>query len=143
MEMKYHIVPEYCAIVVVAVGHVTVEKEILFYKNLLDDPALEGGYSFLIDYTRKEDELSSADDIRRLAIFSKQQKTAFTTRGKVAVIASRALTFGLARMHQLHADLDDDQEYRLFRDEDDALKWLGLPMSLLEEVRNSLRESTD
>lgn len=138
--MKYQIAPEYRAIVVVGIGHVAVEEEMLFYKNLLAEPAFNNDYSFLIDYTRKEDELISADDIWQLAKFSNQQKTTFSTRGKVAVITPRDLAFGLARMHQAYAK-EEDPEYRLFRDEEGALKWLGIPMSLLEEVRSCPEKS--
>ena len=53
---------------------------------------------------------------------------------KIAVLAPRDITYGFARMYQVYSGESNDN-YRIFRDAQEAVDWLGIPMSVLEKAR--------
>ncbi|GAB6907784.1 hypothetical protein DESC_370019 [Desulfosarcina cetonica] len=142
MGIRYKIIPGYSVVVVVQDGYIIDEKKISFYKKLIENSEIESGYAFLVDHTNAKGELLSSDAIQPLAEFSKQMKTIYNLHGKAAIIAPRDITYGLTRMYQAYADEIEDNN-QVFRDAQKAVDWLGIPMSVLEEVRNSNEEDLD
>jgi hypothetical protein len=50
----------------------------------------------------------------------------FDPTAKRAYVVTTDLVFGLARMYELYQNLRGPQNVRVFRDRDEALRWLGL-----------------
>ncbi len=138
MGIRFKIVPEHHVVVIVQVGHISQEKKISFYKALIEDSRMETGYVFLVDYTNAESEVVSSDDVKCLAEFSKKWDMTYHMRGKTAIIATGDIVYGMTRMYQAYAD--SDENHQVFRDAQTAVDWLGIQMSVLEEVRNNTKE---
>ena len=89
------------------------------------DPEFQPGMNVVADLTTADLDLRT-EEARRLAIAT---STAPTMKyGRVAVVASGTLQFGIARMFgMLSENFDIFAEYNVFSDFLKARTWLGLP----------------
>jgi len=76
------------------------------------------------DISNMETGSLTVDDIRRIAGFGGDRKDE-TGGGRVAVVVSRDLEFGLARMLTVYLSNLVESDYRVFRSRDEALDWLA------------------
>ena len=91
-------------------------------KKLIGAISKDGTYEFsrrLYDLNECRLELTS-EDIRSLADLSRPLDP---SQSRVAIVATKDLNFGLARMHAVFRE-HDEFSIRAFRDEDEAIRWL-------------------
>lgn len=78
----------------------------------------------LWDVSRGSVSKISRADFQRIASIMKGH-TAKRANGKTALIGKFDVDFGIARMYEAYADIEEIQIiYKVFRNVDDALKWL-------------------
>ena len=105
-----------------AAGVITIDDIMEYYSSLatLD---LRPDYRVLADY-RNADLKINYDDMCKM---TQRRRVLSSKIGKIliAVVASRELVFGMARMYQSLLD-DDHYEVHPFKDINEAKTWLGL-----------------
>ena len=82
----------------------------------------EGVRRFLWDHRGVREAPESTDDLREAAAFSNEVRDLFAG-GRVAIVVSSDLDFGLARMFQVFAE-GSGIDHEVFRDRDAARDWL-------------------
>lgn len=118
--IDYHILPEQRLIVICNWGRNTVEDVLRFSQNLRADPDFSQEFDTIVDTTQLERPYTS-DEMFKLA--EPRIDTSMPV-GKVAVIASADITFGMSRMHEIIAETKSNHVINVFRDTDSALKWI-------------------
>ena len=94
-------------------------------------------YSYFVDLRDARSESRSTEVVRQLAERSKQWREDSNSNSRVAVLAPRDISFGLARMYQVYTD-PVDTNFMVFRDLLEAADWLGIPVSAVEIARASI-----
>jgi hypothetical protein len=112
--------------VVFATAHgVITDDEILEYATrMVNDPGIDPGVDQLIDLRGIDAAAVLSDTIRRLAEIFRDYDPV-PARAKLAIVASRDVLFGMARMYEVYRDRDSDS-IGVFRDIEEARRWLGL-----------------
>ena len=126
MPLKYHIRPEYNLIILVHIGTIPDDEFINFYKSLYEKDPLLTTMNHLVDLRQTDSTPRSSSVLSQFAEFMKGRVTETAERPKVAVVAPKDLSFGLARMYEVFAD-QVKWDFVVFRDIDAALAWIGLP----------------
>jgi hypothetical protein len=137
MPISFHFKPEAKLIVFVHTGKVLNDDFLLYYKSMLEGDLFTTDMNLLIDLRHTDSSPRNRDVLSQFADFVKQKFTDISIRPKVAVIAPRDLSFGLARMYSAFAD-SIPWDFVVFREVDTALAWLRAPEDLMDDLnRNS------
>ena len=110
-----------------AIGKVNDVQLIDVYNRLHREPAFIARYPILCDFSAVTQVLISSSVIESLA------KSARSYTNFVAVIAPRAVAFGLSRMYQIIAD-PEDARINVFPEAKEALVWLGTKCAGRESI---------
>lgn len=106
-------------------GPATAEGLIAFVNELVADARFRPGMAVLVDHSDLDARPLTGADIRAMAdVVIKLDERIGTSR--VAILVPNPLTFGYARMYELHA-AETQLHSRVFYSRDDALKWLAKP----------------
>ncbi len=127
MPIEYRIEHSRRLVLARATGTVTVADVFGYHHEVWSRPDVVG-YDELVDTREMEAiTLTSADRLRDLAVVSASMDPA-QGEGKVAIVASQDLTFGLGRMYAEYRRLDprSTKELGVFRTMAEALAFLGL-----------------
>ena len=100
-------------------GDVEFEEGSRVLANGLDQLVDEGLHRVVFDI-RRSNETRSPDEVRAIADIVKSRIAV----GRMAVVASDDLYFGLGRMFQAFT-ASDGLEVGVFRDYDEAIQWMG------------------
>jgi len=111
-------------------GEVSDNEFLTFYFQFLQSDGFDASKNMLIDLREADSSPRSANTLRQFAVFVKDQLNDLKTQPKVAVVAPRSLSFGLARMYQSFA-LTVPWDFLVFRAIDAALVWLGVPEDII------------
>jgi hypothetical protein len=130
MPITYRTHPEHNLITLEHTGKIPDEEFLAFYKRLYQSDRSLASMNHLVDLREADSSPRSSDVLHQFADFMKSSFESLTTRPKVAVVAPRDLSFGLARMYEALADAVP-WDFTVFRAIDEALTWLGLPEDLL------------
>lgn len=103
-------------------GNVTVESLVEAIQEVYRRPEFDASHNFVWDFRNCNFDEVSTDMVRQLAMFVSNQWTAKGTPPKGAIVASRDLEYGLARVMSTH--LDDQNDFRVFRTLEEAIEWL-------------------
>jgi hypothetical protein len=87
--------------------------------RLSNDPDFDPDFSQLIDFTEITGLEIGPEDVRQFA-----QRIIFSPRSRRAILVKDDLQFGLARMFEIHRELNGETGIRVFRTLDDALDWI-------------------
>ena len=110
-------------------GPATAAGLIAFVTDLVADARFRPGMAILVDHSDLDARPLTGADIRAMAdVVTRLDERIGTSR--VAILVPNPLTFGYARMYELHA-AETQLHSRVFYSRDDALKWLAKP-SVLE-----------
>ena len=101
-----------------------------FYKGFFEDPRFDKTFNLLVDLRQTESTERSPAALRKFADFSLNFYGRSPVRTKIAVVAPKDLSFGLARMYEAYSD-NVPSDFVVFRAVDAALAWLGLPEDFL------------
>ena len=110
-----------------AIGAVNDLQLMELYNRLHREPAFIACYPIVGDFTAVTEVLISSNIIESLA------KTARSRTNFVALIAPRAVAFGLARMYQIICD-PEDARINVFAEAKEALVWLGTKCAAREST---------
>jgi len=124
MPVRYRIVKSLGLVHSVFEGLVTFEESFTNNLALRADEDFDPSMLQLSD-ARTATAASSADEIRALA-----KNSPFGPASRRAVLVADDDTFGVTRMYTAQAS--DAGEVRIFRDEAEALEWLGVTADALE-----------
>jgi hypothetical protein len=134
--------PEHNLAVLVHVGRIPDDEFLAFYKSLYEGDALHPSTNLLVDLRQADSRPRSSMVLRHLAEFMQATYTDVTTRPKVAVVAPKDLSFGLAKMYGAFAD-SVPWDFVAFRAMDAALAWLGLPEDFLNRHSQAARQRAE
>jgi hypothetical protein len=119
MPASYKIDKERRLVMSMGFGEFTKADALEHQNKLQKDPDFDPGMSQLMDYTHVTKVELEADDIRRLA-----QSDIFAADSRRAILVTRDLHFGLARMFEALRDNAGERGIRVFRNLDEALDWV-------------------
>ena len=132
MPITYQLKPDEKLVIFVHAGAVTDYEFLSFYNVLLEDPRFDKSFNLLIDLRQTESSVRSVAALSEFADFMRRQFESTTARPKVAVVAPKDISFGLARMYEVFGDVS--WEFEVFRTADAALAWLGLSEDLINDL---------
>ena len=139
MPIMCHFKSDARLIIFVHVGVVSDDEFLSSYKAFYKDARFDKSFNQLVDLRRAESSARSRAALQQVADFVREQFTGAETGAKVAVLAPRDLSYGLARMYKAFsaaAPLD----FSVFRSVDDALPWLGVPEDVLDDLEEEKGE---
>jgi hypothetical protein len=90
------------------------------YEQIRTDPAFDPSFRQLCDLRGVTQITTSVETLRSLA-----QNHVFMSGSRRAFVVGRAVDFGLARLFQTYSEAEG-QAVEVFRDMNDAERWLGL-----------------
>ena len=124
MTIRYRIHEGLRLVVTQYLNTVTDDTFVSSYEHLLNDPAMQPGFSELVDLSEAENlKITSAGMQkagRLIETFLRGQSEGMRT----AVFAPFDRGFGLARMYEMLNDRSTES-VMVFRDLDEAMRWLG------------------
>jgi hypothetical protein len=132
MPITYRIQSELNLIILVHTGKVTDEEFFTFYKDLYKNNTPLLSMNHLVDLREADSKSRTSSILRKLAEFLVSSFKALTTYPKVAVVAPKDISFGLARMYEAFAS-NIPWDFIVFRSIDEALTWLSLPKDLMND----------
>jgi hypothetical protein len=119
MPAFYKIDKEHRVVLSTASGVFDLTEALAHQDQLLADPDFSPDYSQLLDFSQVTSMQINADDVRRLA-----ERHVFWPCARRAILVTRDLEFGFARMFQMLRENAGEKGIRVFRNLDDALKWI-------------------
>lgn len=131
MPISFKTKPEYNLIIQTHIGRIPDDEFLSFYKDLYCDDSFDRSINQLVDLRETDSSPRSSEVLGEFAEFIGAALVGVTTRPKVAVVAPKDLSFGLARMYEALTDTVP-WDFMVFRTIDTALAWLGLPEDLVE-----------
>jgi hypothetical protein len=138
MPISYHLKPDARLVILIHAGAVTDDEFLRFYKSLYEDNRFDKSFNLLIDLGQTSSSVRSAAALRELAQFMQKQFVNTTARPKIAVVAPKDVSFGMARMYNFFSR-DMSYEFAVFRTTNAALTWLGLPENLLNDLDQDIQ----
>jgi hypothetical protein len=124
MPVTYRLDTSAEVVLATAHGIVTDDEFLAYATRMVNDPLIDPAVDQLLDLRDVDDAAVMTDTIRRVAeIF--RGFDPIPARSKLAIVASKDLLFGMARMYEVYRDRDE-ASIRVFRDIDEARRWLGL-----------------
>jgi hypothetical protein len=130
--------PEYNLGILVHKGRIPDDEFLTFYKSLFESDSFDLSMNLLVDLREADSGPRSPEVLRKFAEFMRVTLANVTVRPRVAVIAPKDLSFGLARMYEVLAD-SVHWDFVVFRVMDAALAWLGVPEDLMNSGNKDAR----
>jgi hypothetical protein len=121
MPLTYRIDSDAGLLIVIGEGSITQAERIDAINGWLGDPAFRPGLNTLCDFSGTTS-TPTMPELREIVTLV-DRHTAKIGRKKLAVIATRAVTFGVARQFQILAD-SGPLNVSVFKDRRAALGWL-------------------
>ncbi|WP_072658630.1 STAS/SEC14 domain-containing protein [Mariprofundus micogutta] len=122
MPMSSHYDDDLNIIFASSIGEVSLD-DLMSYYSMISSYDLKEGYRVFVDYSDISLKLAERD-IPKMAE-ARNELVLSPDRTKIAVYCNKDLVFGLARMYQMLLD-QEHYDLRVFRDKDEARKWLGI-----------------
>ncbi len=99
---------------------VLTREDILGHQDRLSkDPDFDPHFSQLLDFTHVTQVDITPEDVRLAA-----RKNIFSPHSRRALLVKDDLQFGLARMFEIHRELEGEKGIQVFRTIDEALDWI-------------------
>ena len=133
MPITYRLRSDEKLVILVHRGIVTDEEFLSFYRTIYEDNRFDKSFDLLVDLRQTESASRSAEALSEFAEFIRNHFSNTTAGPKVAVVAPKDISFGLARMYEALSG-DVPFAFAVFRTSDEALSWLGLPESLIDDL---------
>jgi hypothetical protein len=120
-------------IITVHLGETPDDEFIVAYRNLYNDPRFSIELDRLVDLRQAQSGNRSSEAIKTIADLIKMLYGVPEKAVRTAFIAPKDVSFGLARMYQIFSDTVPGK-LLVARESSEALQWLGLSLSVLEEA---------
>jgi hypothetical protein len=119
MASYYEIDKERRLVTSTASGVITLPEIWAHQEKLLKDPDFDPSFAQLLDVTQVTKLALSSEDVRRVA-----ESNTLSSNPRLAIVATSAFVYGLARMFQIFREMTGEEGIRVFRDRDEALAWV-------------------
>jgi hypothetical protein len=126
MTIESYVRPEGNVAIFVHIGRVPDEEFLAFYKSFFESDRFKPPMNILVDLRETNSSSRTPEALLYFAEFMQAKPAAITASTKVAVVAPKDLSFGLARMYEILSH-SVQWNFVVFRAMDAALAWLGLP----------------
>jgi hypothetical protein len=133
MPITYRLRSDEKLVILVHRGIVTDEEFLSFYRTLYEENRFDNSLDLLVDLRQTESASRSAGALSEFAEFIRNHFSSTTAGPKVAVVAPKDISFGLARMYEAMSG-DVPFEFAVFRTSGEALSWLGMSESLIDDL---------
>ena len=100
-------------------GVLTKEDILRHMDRLSKDPDFDPDFSQLMDFRQITGVEFGPQDVRQFA-----ERNIFSPRARRAILVKDNLQFGLARMFEIHRELNGETGIRVFRTFDEAMDWI-------------------
>ena len=139
MYMPVHLAvdSEHQVVFVIHLGLVDDVEVLALNERIRLDPRVKPGFSIFVDLRETRSELRTTVALKHLAEKSKQWLTDPASSSRIAILAPRDISYGLARMFGAFSNAAENQ-FGVFRDLHAATDWPGIPVSSLEKARSSI-----
>ena len=139
MTIKYRIHEDLALVVTRFLDSVSDDEFVGSYKRLLNDPAMRPGYNELADLRECKNFTITMGGMQQVGRMTETFLLDHPEGMRTAVIAPKSLNFALARMYEMWND-PTSESVMVFRDPDEAKKWLGLEPDFLSELHGEATE---
>ena len=129
MPIESHVRPENNLVIFVHTGRVPDDEFLTFYKSFFESDTFKPPINILVDLRETNSSSRSPEALLGFAESIQTKLAAITASTKVAVVAPKDRSFGLARMYEILAG-SVQWNFVVFRAMDAAFAWLGLPEDL-------------
>ena len=133
MPIEFHFRPDEKLVICMHVGTVNDDDFIASYKGLFENDRFDSSLNLLVDLRQTDSSQRSTDALQRFAFLAQTKYQNSSAHPKVAVVAPKALSFGLARRAEAFSHTVP-WDFTVFYSEADALGWLGAPDNLLNDL---------
>lgn len=123
--------PEHSLIIFTHTGEIPDNEFLEFYWRHFMDDTFDQSLKVLIDLREADSRPRNPETLRQFAGFVQQHFNNPSTPPKIAVVAPKSLSFGLARMYQSYSE-SVSWDFVVFRAIDAALAWLDVPEDIFE-----------
>ena len=130
MPITLNIIPENNLIIFTHIGEISDNEFLDYYWRIFRADTFDPSKKVLIDLHEADSRPRSPDTLRQFAGFVKEHFANSSIPTKVAIVAPKALAFGLARMYQAYTDTVA-WDLVVFRAVDAALAWLNVPEDII------------
>ncbi|MGD9161675.1 MAG: hypothetical protein PVG39_24910 [Desulfobacteraceae bacterium] len=130
MPITLNTVPENNLIIFTHTGETSDNEFLDFYLRIFQADTFDPTKKVLIDLRETDSRPRNPDTLRQFAGFVSEYFNNSAVPPKVAIVAPKALTFGLARMYQAYTDTVP-WDLVVFRAIDAALAWLKVPEDII------------
>jgi hypothetical protein len=100
-------------------GVLTREDILGHMERLSNDPDFDPDFSQLADFRQITEVEFGPEDVRQFA-----ERNIYSSRARRAIVVKDDLQFGLARMFEIHRELNGETGIRVFRSFEDAMDWI-------------------
>ena len=142
MPITSYVKPEHKLTIFVHRGAVSDDEFLAFYKQFFSGGRYDSSMNLLVDLRDADSTQRSPGVLRSFAGFMGTKIPGGTVRPKVAVVAQKDLSFGLARMYEAFAE-SVPWDFVVFRALDAALAWLGLTDEVMSHVEQEVYNNSD
>jgi hypothetical protein len=87
--------------------------------RLSGDPDFDPEFSQLVDFRQITGVEFGPEEVRQFA-----ERSIYSPRSRRAILVKDDLHFGLARMFEIHRELNGETGIRVFRSFDEAMEWI-------------------
>lgn len=133
MPITLHFNPEAKLIICVHTGRVLNNQFLNCYKSMVESDLFTAATNLLIDLRQTDSSPRNQEVLRQVADLVKLKLADAGTYPKIAVIAPKDVSFGMARMYQFLTD-SIPWDFVVFRSADTALAWLRAPADLMDDL---------
>jgi hypothetical protein len=131
MPITFDIRPEKKLAIAVHEGLVPDAEFLSAYASLYADARFDVTFDLLVDLRQADSSARSTEALKEFAACVGERYPDADSHPRVAVVATESISFGLARMYEAFSDTVP-WEFRVFREFQDALEWLGADGDLLD-----------
>ncbi len=126
MPIESYVRPDHNLAIFVHTGRVPDDEFLTFYKSFFESDTFKPPVNILVDLRETSSSSRSPEALLSFAESVEAKLADITASTKVAVVAPKDLSFGLARMYDVLSG-SVQWNFVVFRAMDAALAWLGLP----------------
>jgi hypothetical protein len=126
MPVKITKKPEFNIIILEHIGKIPDSEFLSFYKSFFESSNFNPSSNLLVNLVKTDSTIRSSEAVYQLANYFRQKYKDTDTHPKIAVIAPKDVSFGLARTYEAFTD-SIPGEFVVFRDETAAMAWMGIP----------------
>lgn len=134
MPLTYHILQDMKLVAVTHSGKIYDDEFLAAYQSFFEDPRFDTSFNHLIDLRQTDSSIRSVATLKEFADSVEKQCGGSEISRKIAVIAPQDVSFGLARIVEAFTQAMS-WEFFVFRDQNAALSWLGMPEILPDDFK--------